>query len=52
MAHDLPPEALAQAAANENRGEHRRPNPAQVPGERNYRRPKRRFNPRGNRRAA
>ncbi|MBV9044071.1 MAG: DEAD/DEAH box helicase [Alphaproteobacteria bacterium] len=55
MTHDVPPEAFVQAAANENRGEHRRPNPArppQAPGERNYRRPKRRWHPRGNSRAA
>jgi ATP-dependent RNA helicase RhlE len=48
MTHDLPPEALAAA----NTGEDRRPNPARVPGERNYRNPKRRWNPRGGRRAA
>ena len=48
MTHDLPPEALAAA----NSGEDRRPNPARVPGERNYRNPKRRWNPRGGRRAA
>jgi ATP-dependent RNA helicase RhlE len=53
MTHDLPAEALTS-----NSGEDRRPNPPRVPGERNYRNPKRRWNPRGgnprggNRRAA
>jgi ATP-dependent RNA helicase RhlE len=40
--HNLPPEALVQ-----NSGENRRPNPEHVPGERNYRNPKRRWRPKG-----
>jgi ATP-dependent RNA helicase RhlE len=48
MTHDVPAEALAAA----NTGEERRPNPHRVPGERNYKQPKRRWNPRGGRRAA
>ena len=43
--HDLPAGSLAPANANEERRSHR-------PQERNYKNPKRRFNPRGNRRAA
>jgi ATP-dependent RNA helicase RhlE len=50
VAHELSPETLAAAQAGQ--GQDRRPNPANVPGERNYKRPKRRFNPRGQRRAA
>ncbi len=45
ITHDLPAGSLAPANANEERRPHR-------PNERNYKNPKRRFNPRGNRRAA
>ena len=47
MTHDLPAESMAAAASEE-----RRPNPARVPGERNYRNPKRRWAPRGGGRRA
>jgi len=45
ITHDLPAGSLAPANANDERRPHR-------PNERNYKNPKRRFNPRGNRRAA
>jgi ATP-dependent RNA helicase RhlE len=45
ITHDLPAGSLAPANANEERRPHK-------PHERNYKNPKRRFNPRGNRRAA
>jgi len=48
VTHDLPPEALTAANVNELP----RSFGHQKPAENNYRRPKRRFNPRGGRRAA
>jgi len=51
VAHDLPPEALAAAAANDG-GQAQRPQAPQRPQERNYKQPKRRWHPRGSRRAA